>query len=335
MKKKIVIILITIIILLEIICPQMILKTIEFLRKPENIETVIIIEILGFALLFWALNYKKLKIYYRVEEDKKLKLIKVNKKIPKMNDVNYYREIPCKGDIIRLYWFLYQYDLINDENNVIGAFILKWAKDGIVNINRDGNTKKIDLSNVRYTDNEVENRLIDILKLAAGSNQILEESELKIWCKKNYRELNVWFKQIIRYQTKIFEKEGFVYDCKAGKVIAEDLNKEIIEILGFKKYLLDYSIIYKKEPIEVEIWEEYLILAQVLGIAKEVVKQFTEIYPEIEEIRKYNFEYISQTTSGRVFRFLILISTLFYGLIITVFFNIGLMILNAIAYIIS
>ena len=234
-----------------------------------------------------------------------------------------------------MYWFLYQYDLINDENNVIGAFILKWAKDGIVNINRDGNTKKIDLSNVRYTDNEVENRLIDILKLAAGSNQILEESELKIWCKKNYRELNVWFKQIIRYQTKIFEKEGFVYDCKAGKVIAEDLNKEIIEILGFKKYLLDYSIIYKKEPIEVEIWEEYLILAQVLGIAKEVVKQFTEIYPEIEEIRKYNFEYISQTTSGRVFRFLILISTLFYGLIITVFFNIGLMILNAIAYIIS
>ena len=42
-------------------------------------------------------------------------------------------------------------------------------------------------------------------------------------------------------------------------------------------------MIKDREAIEVVIFEEYLIYAQIMGIAKEVAKEFKDIYPEIIE----------------------------------------------------
>lgn len=36
-----------------------------------------------------------------------------------------------------------------------------------------------------------------------------------------------------------------------------------------------------KQPIEVKLWKEYLMYAQIFGIADEVAKQFKKLYPEI------------------------------------------------------
>lgn len=62
-----------------------------------------------------------------------------------------------------------------------------------------------------------------------------------------------------------------------------ELRKEAEEIYGQKRYLLDYTLIKDREAIEVELFEEYLIFAQMLGIAKTVAKQFKDLYPEIME----------------------------------------------------
>ena len=42
----------------------------------------------------------------------------------------------------------------------------------------------------------------------------------------------------------------------------------------------------EREYFEVEIWEEYLIFAQLLGIADKVEKQFKKLYPDFNEIAK-------------------------------------------------
>ena len=52
------------------------------------------------------------------------------KKIPK--DVAYYRDIPCDGDIFRAYYIAYQYDLMKNKTDILGAIILKWLKQGVI-----------------------------------------------------------------------------------------------------------------------------------------------------------------------------------------------------------
>lgn len=294
-----------------------------------------IIQIFLFTVMFFKHNYKGFKYLFTVEGDKELKLLKVNEKIPNINNVNYYRDIPCQNDIIRLHWFLYQYNMIENEMDIIGAFLLFWAKHGKIDIIVENGKKKIDFKNLENADSKAEETLVRILKLFAGKDKILEERELVNWCKKNHRELDVWFKQVIRQQTEIFEKEGKIYESKAGKVMEENLNEEAIKILGLKKYLLDYSLICEKEPIEVTLWEEYLIFAQAMGIAYKVQEQFAKIYPEIQEIQKYNFKYISKTGWGRAFRILIYMSCTFNGFLFMILFQLGMLVLSGILYIIT
>ena len=66
------------------------------------------------------------------------------------------------------------------------------------------------------------------------------------------------------------------------------MKEEALKLAGLKKYLLDYTLIKDREAIEVEIFEDYLIYAQVLGISKQVSKQFKELYPDIIEQTNYN-----------------------------------------------
>ena len=55
-------------------------------------------------------------------------------------------------------------------------------------------------------------------------------------------------------------------------------------LLGLKKYLLDYSLMEERRHIEVKLWEEYLIYAQIIGISEEVNKQFNDIYPDYSKV---------------------------------------------------
>jgi len=309
MKKLIVFI---ICIAITIIYPNQIEKILAITREENNIlifQFALIIICSAIYLKKCLYHHGNTKIFFKPQEDKGLKLVKVNEKLPIMKNIDYYREIPCNGDLIRTFWFLFQYDLLRDETDIIGAFILKWKKEQKININ---NSQKIDLQNLTHSENELENRLIDLIKEASGENLIIEAGEIQKWCEKN-KNIEIWWKQAIRYQTKIFEKEGTVYECKAGVAISEELNKEAIQILGFKKFLLNYSLIHERMPIEVVNWEEYLIFAQVIGIAQEVIKQFQVVYPEIEEIRKNDLNYISKTGFGRFFRSLIYAHSIFIG----------------------
>ena len=62
-----------------------------------------------------------------------------------------------------------------------------------------------------------------------------------------------------------------------------ELKSEANKLAGLKKYLLDYKRIKDREIIEVHLFEEYLILAQIMGITNKVAKQFEKIYPNIIE----------------------------------------------------
>ena len=69
---------------------------------------------------------------------------------------------------------------------------------------------------------------------------------------------------------------------------------EAEQLQGLKNFLKEFTLIKEKEPIEVHLWNEYLIYAQIFGMAKEVAKQFKKLYPEINDyMNQYGYSYDS------------------------------------------
>ena len=62
------------------------------------------------------------------------------------SDLPYYRDIPCYKDIFRAYYIGYNYKLLKNKTDLLGAIILKWLKDSIIRIEKkdDGGIFKKD-----------------------------------------------------------------------------------------------------------------------------------------------------------------------------------------------
>ena len=214
----------------------------------------------------------------------------------------YYRDIPLNGDIFKVYYIAQQYKLVKNKTDILGAIILKWLKEGIIKTeNRGvgkifkkeetvillGNSSNLQLSNSKETE-------LFHMMYVASKDGVLENKEFEQWCKKSYSRILGWFNDILREQRDILVKEGLVICEDKGSIFGkkykatQGLNEEAMKIAGLKKYLLEYTLIKDRQAIEVELFEDYLIYAQILGIAKQVQKQFEEIYPNMIEETNFN-----------------------------------------------
>ena len=224
--------------------------------------------------------------------------------------VNNFRDIPCGKDIYRAFWVADTYNLNKNKNDFIGAVLLKWIYDGNVYVQTKEKKKlfKTDKEDVIIFDHKPENacekeqKLYNYMKDASGDG-ILEKDEFKKWCKNNYTKILGWTDDVLKYERDELIKEGKikVVPIQKGLIFKYTVNTysvsplmkdEAFEMKGLKQFLNEFSQIDKKEPIEVKLWHEYLMYAQIFGISKKVIERFKDLYPEIvSDMEKYNFDY--------------------------------------------
>ena len=261
-----------------------------------------------FAIIFNFLFYGVIIIIAMFGSKKisssNLKFGPEGKSIPK--DVPYFRDIPCKGDIFRAYYIGQEYGLLKNKTDILGAIILKWLKESIIRVEQKEVGKIFKKEDtviiLNETDpetsikNEKERKIFKML-VEASKDGILENKEFEKWCKKSYSRILGWFDDILREEKNKLVEEGLitVEEKTSMKIFTNkvytatpELKQEAIELAGLKRYLKEYTLIKDREAIEVTIFEEYLICAQLLGIAKQVAKDFKDLYPEIIEQSKYS-----------------------------------------------
>ncbi|MBQ3413772.1 MAG: DUF2207 domain-containing protein [Clostridia bacterium] len=294
----------------------------EVLLTPGGIIKIILFIILIFLInpftilifiSFWVTRRRKKRANTKVyDKEGKIIFSPYGKKLP--DEIPLYRDIPCNKDLHRAYWVCYNYNLFNRnklKKGFIGALFLKWIKNGNVRICE---TKKglfsikddnyaLDLNNVMFSNNQSEKDLLEILLEAAGGNKILEAKEFKKWSIKNSDRLTTWLESISNNETEnlvnegllnVKQKEEVIGSLFKTKIVINDyhvtkqLYDDAVNIKGLEKFLLDYSLINEKQAIEVHIWEEYLMLAHLMGIADKVQEQFRKLYPRIEQEIEYN-----------------------------------------------
>lgn len=228
---------------------------------------------------------------------------KTGNKVPK--DIPLYRDIPCKGDIFRAYFVADSYKLLKKKTDFLGAIFLKWLKENRISIEKQevGKIfKKEDTCIILKNDssflNEHEEALYKMIK-EASKDEILQEKEFEKWCSRNYSKILNWFDKILDSERDLLVSEGIIelqevpvmkVFKKKKYVVNDSLMEEAKELAGLKKFLEEFTLIKEREPIEVNLFEDYLIFAQILGIAKKVASQFKKLYPEIIESYNYDFD---------------------------------------------
>ncbi len=223
------------------------------------------------------------------------------KKLPK--DDFMFHELPCGKDIYRAYWLATNYKLIKKPTDFLGAVLLKWTKEGKVIVESETKGKvfkkeetKIHMQENITLDNENEESLYKYM-YRASKDGILESHEFESWCKTNYSTILGWFDKALDYESDILINEGKLVECekKNMKVFTSTVYKvdpsmyeQANYLRGLKNFFNDLGNMKDKEVIEVQMWEEYLMYAQIFGVADKVAKQFKEMYPNVITDDSYN-----------------------------------------------
>lgn len=203
----------------------------------------------------------------------------------------YYREVPYEKhflDTTRLFEY--------DKEDLISAMILKWIKEekmkvvesekGIFFKRKTHALKLNDSENIEF-DEEIEKRLWRIFRAVAGENHVIEENEFDGYMKENYEKYYGWLYDVTERSEEIAfdnnwveERDAKILFIKNSKIYATEEGSELIDkIVGFKKYLLDFSILNERSSTDVKLWEDYMIWAAYMGIAEEVEKEFNKLNP--------------------------------------------------------
>ena len=224
-----------------------------------------------------------------------IKTIYIDKYIP--NDVPYFREIPTNNNIDQAYWLSTLYGLNEKNTDVLGSYLLDWIRKGFITVQKrikDGLFKDKEEQVLIFKPlNEVtlEGKELELYQmfLESTNDNILEPKEFEKWCSKNYEKFFSWFDDLLDSVSLGFEKNGLLSKktykrlcfTLTNDVIDNQLFEEAKKLKGLKKFLNDFSSIKDRSAIEVNLWQDYLIYAQIFGIAEKVAKEFKRLYPEV------------------------------------------------------
>lgn len=205
--------------------------------------------------------------------------------------VEWYRETPLEGDLLASHYVLTKGRRFGatdtKDSNLIGAFFLRWIMDGHVGVQPDPKSdKRVNLvfQDEAPTDEAVEKELYQMARAAAGGNMILEKGEFEKWSARNYTRVMGWPERARSTGLASLRQKGLL--VKAGEATL-DGQKELSHVIEFKNFLKDFTLSDQRSASEVKLWKDYLVYAQLFGIAEKVTKQFKKLYPkEFEELAR-------------------------------------------------
>ena len=258
------------------------------------------------SVLFNILIWGSIIVFTTLASGKKDNLVFGNTGNKVSKDVMPFRDIPCNKDIYRAYWVADSYNLNKKKEDFLGSVILKWLQNGNVRIEKI-TSKKLFKENtesniifVKRPDEsiEFEGKLYDYMYQASVDGK-LESGEFKKWCSSHYSKILKWFDDVLSFEVKMLVNENKAVLETTGKVfkrtvynIDSSMMEEAKQMAGLKKFLKEFTLIKEREPIEVKLWNEYLMYASIFGIADEVASQFKKLYPEvITDMDRMGYDY--------------------------------------------
>lgn len=211
----------------------------------------------------------------------KLRKTRMNKR---MKAVEYFRDVPNNGNLNVTYELGKSCGLCK-EDALLGAYMLRLISEGCLEPEAENNARKVRLRLVHqpYQSDLYEDVFYTVLEAAAGEDGVLQPDELERYSDKNAKPLREFMDSCVREAKQTLIHTGCFQGavCNGTKDLTKKGRQQLDEILGLKRFLLDFSLIHEREVKETVIWQDYMIYAFLLGIADKVAPQIKELYPEV------------------------------------------------------
>ncbi|MEG2527009.1 MAG: DUF2207 domain-containing protein [Oscillospiraceae bacterium] len=210
-----------------------------------------------------------------------------------MNETDYFRDAPNGGDLNVTYRLGETIDLCED-GSILGARLLRLIVQGSLEPLADRvDDKDVSLQLVKapnQSGDRFDEELYAILEGAAGEDGILQPRELEKFCEKKCELLRSFLDSCTvdgnstLVQNSCYKRGSYT----RIKDLSVKGRAQLAEILGLKRFLLDFSLIRERYVGETIIWQDYMVYAMLLGIADKVAVQMKELYPQdVPQIERY------------------------------------------------
>ena len=197
------------------------------------------------------------------------------------SQVDWCRDVPYGGDLLAANYTLGRLGEIKKGSSFASAMILRMIYRGALETRNTGNNQvDIFFNDEKAVGLDTESReLYDMLKAASGSDLILQDKEFSRWSKRNWKRVNKWVTDASERGSKALRGLGHI-----GSYFYTDAGKaEARKLLGFKKFLSDFTLVKERGSREVGLWQDYLVYASLFGIADQVAKELHDIDPKLFE----------------------------------------------------
>lgn len=209
----------------------------------------------------------------------KLRHAKMNRK---MKTAEYFRDVPNQGNLNVTYELGRSCELCR-EDSLFGAYLLRLVCDGSLEPEEEDSKKaKLRLIRPPRSENLYDDVFYTIIEAAAGEDGVLGSEEFEHYCRKNSKPIRQFFGSCVRDARQTLTQNSYIKGavCHGVRDLTKDGKRQLDEILGLKRFLLDFSLIHEREVKETIIWQDYMVYALLLGIADQVLPQIRALYPE-------------------------------------------------------
>ena len=196
----------------------------------------------------------------------------------------FSHELPLGGNLYATYSLLAEGDKLASRDslfvNMMGAYFLRWIHKGLVACEKD--TEHEGRMNLRFTQStpdglntsdELERKYYKAARLAAGDNLVLEADEFSKWSKANSSAVSGWPDEAKRAGARVWDP------------LPMETRRKVVE---FKNFLSDFTLSEERGAPEIVLWQEYLVFAELFGMADKVTKNLEKLYPTVYQ------EYVSK-----------------------------------------
>lgn len=206
-------------------------------------------------------------------------------------DLLWYRDIPYNGDLNKANQVLNGYNFFkSDKQRVINAAVIRLISIGALSIENvyveAGKLKRMVGGKGKYRDcivikelteqrglknTQLIKTLYDIFRDASAEDLILQPGELKQWMKHHTGRLIGLMNTI---------------DSRMSMKQMKQEVEQARQVMGLKKFLKEFTLANERHVSELGLWKDYLVYAELFGIADQVKADMQKINPEYLKLEK-------------------------------------------------
>jgi hypothetical protein len=201
------------------------------------------------------------------------------------NSVGWCRDIPFNGNLIAADYTLTRLGEDRKKNALASAEILRMIYKGYLDVHKDANGN-VEISFAKSKEgkdpvDEIANDLWSMMLEASGDDRVLQDKEFSKWSKRNTKRLYNWTSKVTSMGSNQLRSNGWM--AIAGSAYSAAGQEQARNLIGFRKFLDDFTLTGQRETIEAHLWQEYLVFGALLGVADKVAKQLKDIDPILFE----------------------------------------------------